>query len=276
MGMTPTPHSWSPAARTALENLLKVPETTGICVDFDGTLAEIVSDPMSAAPLPGVLDTLDRLVSAFGVVGVVSGRPGAFLSERLDVASRAHGLAVYGLYGSERVEASGAVVALTAKMDWSHTLEEVALNLRRFAPQGCTVEQKDTSVALHWRAVPAHAAQAYALASNVAHSYGLSLFTARKAVELIPPGTPDKGDVVAELLRDCTAACVLGDDEGDLAAFVALERLRDEHHIVAIRIAVNSDEAPKALIETADCVLNGPHEASLFLSALAQDGASRI
>ena len=266
---TPSPRSTSKAAREALESLSKNPKETGICADFDGTLAEITADPASAVPLPGVLATLDRLVRSFGVVVVVSGRPGAFLSERLEVANRAPGLCVYGLYGSEYVTQTGEVIAREAPSGWSRALEEAASALERSAPTGCTVEIKGTSVALHWRNAPAEAARAHELARACANKFGLSLLRARKAVELVPPGTPNKGDVVEALLDKCSTTCVLGDDEGDLAAFEALDRLASKHPIVAVRIAINSNEAPEALIASADLVLDCPREAISFLSRLA-------
>ena len=66
--------------------------------DFDGTLAPIVEDPDSAAPLDGVPATLERLAARFGEVAVVSGRPLAFLERWFPEPS---GVTLVGLYGLE-------------------------------------------------------------------------------------------------------------------------------------------------------------------------------
>ena len=62
-----------------LEPLRQRQERAGIFSDFDGTLAEIVDDPAQARPLHGIPGVLDRLSRRYGRVGVISGRPVAFL-----------------------------------------------------------------------------------------------------------------------------------------------------------------------------------------------------
>ena len=63
------------------------------------------------------------------------------------------------------------------------------------------------------------------------------------------------------------AACFLGDDRGDLAAFDALDRLAgDSVHVT--RIAVRSSEMPEELERRADIVVDGPEGALELLRAL--------
>ncbi len=110
-------------AEALLAPLVADPARTALLCDFDGTLAPIVEDPASARPLDGVPGLLADLARRFAVVGVVSGRPAAFLVDRLAGPGRqaagvpatdpaASGqLHLVGLYGMESVDADGLVRA---------------------------------------------------------------------------------------------------------------------------------------------------------------------
>jgi trehalose 6-phosphate phosphatase len=93
------------------------------------------------------------------------------------------------------------------------------------------------------------------------------------ARELRPPLPVDKGTAVTALLTDAPAierASFAGDDHGDLAAFAALGRLRDDGALRAVtRIAVRSSEAPLELLDAADVVVDGPDGLAALLRALA-------
>lgn len=57
----------------ALAALRADPGTSGLFLDFDGTLAEIVPDPKQAALVEGAVEVLSALASRFALVAVVSG-----------------------------------------------------------------------------------------------------------------------------------------------------------------------------------------------------------
>ena len=57
-----------------LEALLEEPTATGIFLDFDGTLSEIVSVPSEGRPVAGAIELLQQLGEKFAVTAVVSGR----------------------------------------------------------------------------------------------------------------------------------------------------------------------------------------------------------
>ena len=92
-----TKKPWS--APALLVPFLDAPDRAAVLSDFDGTLAPIVDDPDRAVPLPGVVDALGELARRYQVVGVISGRPVAYLLDALGPAPR-----LVGLYGLERVE----------------------------------------------------------------------------------------------------------------------------------------------------------------------------
>ena len=75
------------------------PGSAGVLTDFDGTLAPIVDDPEAARPLDGVAPVLARLGLRYRVVAVVSGRPVAYLLDRLGSPK---GVTLVGLYGLEK------------------------------------------------------------------------------------------------------------------------------------------------------------------------------
>jgi len=223
-------------------------------VDFDGSLAPIVRDPGAAAALPGVTEVLGSLALCFGMVAVVSGRPVAFLAQRLPVA----GLVVVGQYGMERLVDGEAVV--DPRVDaWRDAVAAAAAAIERDWP-ALRVERKDgIAVTMHWRGHPEVAAEASAWARAEADRRGLVALPGREACELRPPLGIDKGTAVEALVRGWHAAAFAGDDRGDLAAFDALDRLVADGGLVhAARIAVRSPEEPPELAARGDVEVNGP------------------
>jgi len=249
-----------------LAALLEDPATSAVLTDFDGTLAPIVADPALAAPLPGAPAVLGALARRFAVVAVVSGRPVAFLAERLAGAGPA--LRLYGAYGLEWIE-GGEVRRAPEAEPWRAPVGEVAAAARAaFAGEAVGVEDKGTSVTVHWRGAPAAAGRARAFVRSWADRTGLELQPGRMAAELRPPLAIDKGAVVESLARHCGAVCFAGDDAGDLAAFAALDRLAVTGTRV-VRVAVADEESPPELVAAADMVVRGPVEALALLAGLA-------
>jgi trehalose 6-phosphate phosphatase len=95
----------------------------------------------------------------------------------------------------------------------------------------------------------------------------LEALPARKAIELRPPLRRDKGTALTEAAAGLDAACFLGDDRGDLAAFDALDRMAADGAHVA-RVGVRSPEMPEELAQRADVVVDGPQGALELLQAL--------
>ena len=77
-------------------------------------------------------------------------------------------------------------------------------------------------------------------------------------LELAPADTPGKGAVVLRQAsaRGLDAVLYAGDDEADLDAFAALDRLAPA--TATAKVAVRSAETPNALLEAADIVVEGP------------------
>lgn len=245
----------------ALGGIRAVAAQAGILTDFDGTLSPIVERPEAARPLEGIPELLDRLSERYAIVGVLSGRPVAFLQAWLPSS-----LLLSGLYGLEVVRGGVRDDHPSGGM-WREVIDDVATVARATGPKDMRVESKGLSLTLHYRGHPELEGEVQALAERQAARSGLSLRTARMSYELHPPIDADKGTALRDLAHGLEAVCFLGDDRGDLPAFAELERLAGEG-VLTVRIAVRSDEAPDELLDAADVVVDGPEGARDLLQQL--------
>jgi trehalose 6-phosphate phosphatase len=228
-----------------------------VLLDFDGTLAEIVSHPDLATPVDGAREVLAALAARFRVVGIVTGRRSEEVAERLDVPH----LRFVGLYGLE----GGAVPELaTAAVPLA---ERAAADV-----PGAWVEDKGASIAVHYREarnpVGARADLLVAL-TPVATESGLELIEGKMVLELVPPDRPLKGGAIVRLAGELALEGVLyaGDDHADLEAFAALDGLA-ARGLTTVKVAVRGVETPRALLEAADVVVEGPTDLVALLGEL--------
>ena len=250
-----------PDAAALLAPLRARPASSVLAVDFDGTLAPIVSDPAAARPVEGSLELLASLARSYRDVIVVSGRPLDFLEPILPAE-----VSVVGLYGLEGAD-HGTRWEHPNGGAWRETMADLATAARRDGPAAMRVELKGLSITLHYRNHPELADDVRALASAQASRAGVLTRDARMSVELHPPIDSDKGTVIDRLTVDAEAVLYAGDDVGDLPAFDARDRLaaRGAH---VVRVAVVSDEAPAELIDRADLRVAGPAELGSVFGSL--------
>jgi trehalose 6-phosphate phosphatase len=244
--------------------------------DYDGTLAPIVDDPALAVAAPGAVAALTRLASRVGTVAIITGRAAAD-AVALGGLADVPGLIVLGHYGAQRWQA-GVLSAPPVPPGVQAVREALPGLLAEVrAPEGTTVEDKGTALAVHTRRT-ADPAAAFALLreplGRLADSAELTLEPGRLVLELRPPGM-DKGTALQGLAGECGArsAAFCGDDLGDLTAFAAIGRLRAEG-IPGCAVASESPETPQ-VAEAADLVVDGPLGIAAFLSALADAAGAR-
>jgi trehalose 6-phosphate phosphatase len=238
------------------------PERVAVLCDYDGTLAPIVDRPADAVPVPGAGDALARLASMLGLVAVVSGRPVEFLRIRLDV----DGVVLVGHYGLERLV--GDTITLDPRVaDYADALE-MARREAEATWSELLIEDKGVAFTVHWRSNPARAVGAEV--RELARRFGLDAQPGRMACEVRPPIDVDKGSAVAALVSGFEGAAFLGDDRGDLPAFVALDMVP-----VSLRVGVHSVEAPAELTQVVDLTVDGPDGAVALLVELAEAFAQR-
>ncbi len=233
------------------------PREAGLFTDFDGTLSAIVTDPAAARPVPGAMAALERLAGRLAAVWIVSGRDVAFLEPFVPGAVHISGL--YGLESSvdgRRQRAPGRGPLARRRSRTRPGAAEADAGDRPGAlraPGGTQRARRHPALPRPGRA----GRRGPGLRREQAAASGLVLHPARRSYELRPPIAVDKGSVVSAEAAGLQAVCFIGDDQGDLAAFDALDRLAAEGgHVV--RVAVASGEAPAELLERADRVVDGP------------------
>jgi trehalose 6-phosphate phosphatase len=137
---------------------------------------------------------------------------------------------------------------------------------------GAYLEDKQYAVAIHTRRVPDPARWMVPIdeaARRVADRHGLEVLRGKLVWELRPAVRSDKGDAVRRVIGESKARSVIvaGDDLGDLSAFAAAFELKARGGD-ALRVAVDSPEAPPALMDQADVIVDGPPGLLGFLRQL--------
>ncbi|GAA3864466.1 trehalose-phosphatase [Streptomyces lacrimifluminis] len=281
MDSLPTPVTQT--GRDGLDAVLANPAGAVVVLDFDGTLAPIVADPEQARAHPDTLPALSALAPNVASVAVLTGRPAGVAVRHggfAGVPGLEH-LVVLGHYGTERWDAvTGTVSAPAAHPGVAAVRAELPGFLERFgAWQGTWIEEKGRAVAVHTRraADPQAAFEALRVPlADLATRHGLIVEPGRLVLELRPPGM-DKGVALQEYVRETGATSVLyaGDDLGDLPAFAAVEKLRQNGVPGLLVCSGNATEAVTELAERADLVVDGPAGVVQLLTALGRAVVSR-
>lgn len=258
------------AGRAGLVALLRRPQAALVVVDFDGTLAPIVTRPQDARALPGTAALLDRLARRAAGVAVLTGR-GAAEAARLAGLGPGSQVEVVGHYGWQRWVAGRlesppphpGVAAARAALP----------GLLAGAEAGVQVEDKGLSLVVHTRQAGDPQGELERLRpalADLAARAGLELLGGRLVWELRPGGT-DKGAALralAERHPRARALLLAGDDVGDLPAFQAAAALRGRG-VAALLVAVDGEGAPAELAAAADLSLAGPAALTGLLAGLA-------
>jgi len=194
--------------------------SASLFLDFDGTLVDLADRPDTVEVDTGLTALLADLADRLGGrVAIVSGRSIDQLDALLGPVART--LALSGSHGCEH-----RWHGVTEQPERPDSLTQVAEAMHAAAAScdGVIVEEKSFGVALHYRLAPGFAAEALALAEQLAPLYGLAIQHGKMMVELRLPGS-DKGMAVARLMQRPdmagTTPIFIGDDLTDEPAFVA-------------------------------------------------------
>jgi len=265
------PEGATPEGAAGLAAIAADPGRALIALDFDGTLAPIVSEPAAARPHPDVLPALQRLATGVGTLAIITGRP-APVAVQLGGFADIPGLIVVGHHGFERWE-SGRLTSPPSPAEVAAARARLPDVLAAAgAPDGTRVEDKGHALVVHVRGTADPQAALARLTSPLAEfaaENGLDCQPGRMVIELRPLGI-DKGTALTELIaeRDPAAVLFAGDDLGDLPAFEAVRAARAAGR-AGVTVYSASDEVT-ALAAHADLVLDGPKEVAALLAALAE------
>jgi len=218
---------------------------TGIVLDFDGTLSDIVSRPELARLRDGAARELARLARAYALVAVVSGRPTDELPRLVGV----DGVVYVGSYGMQEI--------VPLPDDILTAVDTLAGSV-----PGAWVERKGAAATIHVRQTsdPDDATiQIRGPLRDLASARGLEVIEGKRALEVVPAGRPRKGGAVERLVEEYGLAAVLyaGDDTADVEAFAALDAL-DDRGVLGLRVAVRGPETPDDLVRKSDLSVEGP------------------
>lgn len=195
--------------------------------DIDGTLLDLAPTP-DAVVVPAMLrDDLAALCRHLGAVALISGRP----LSGIDALFAPLILPASGQHGAEARISGEREIAPPLP-----SLRSIVIPLQQFAADhhGILIEDKGSSVAVHYRMAPTLAEDVAALAARlIEDSPELEALSSKMAVD-IKPRAITKGDAIAWFMgRSPFAGRVpvfVGDDRTDEAGFAAVNE-RGGHSI---------------------------------------------
>ncbi len=223
--------------------MMRVPDFRSdwaLFLDVDGTLLAIVDDPDAVEPEPAVLEALAAIErDNGGAIALVSGRSIAQL-DRIFAPLR---LPAAGLHGYERRNRNGRT--MRSEID-PGALEPVRARFERFVAEhsGSLLEDKNLSLALHYRRAPEAAGDAEALGRELATELPRDFrIQPGKMVLEVKPGGGTKGTAIAAFMAEPPfrgrVPVFLGDDATDEDGF----RWVNERGGYSIKVGPGATEA---------------------------------
>ncbi len=226
-----------------------VSQDTLFAFDLDGTLAPIIADPGSIAIAPDVRRHLIDLHRS-APLAIITGRARADASKHLGFTP---GFLV-GNHGAEGLPGCQA-----SEEEYVRLCRDWKLQLLDFLPDpnGIVIEEKGTTLALHYRNSPNPEQAHKEILLAIDRLTPTPRAVAGILVENITPkDAPNKGDALLSIMRSlaCTRAVFFGDDVTDEDVF----RLRDDR-VLGIRIGMDPRSA-------ATCYLHDQNETDTAIS----------
>ena len=220
--------------RIALDAFAARPQVL-VALDFDGTLAPFVTDPLQARALPGGLEALRAAAALSGVTAALaSGRDLATLTAITGIGP-GDGITLIGSHGAQisrgsqaGPESADSEAFLDAAAAARLATVRDELEAIRTRYPAVRLEIKPSAVVIHTRGVePLVAAAATKAAHEVGERHtGVHVMPGKEVVELTVLEA-DKGSALLKLARESgsDATLYVGDDVTDERAFAALDPL---------------------------------------------------
>jgi trehalose-phosphatase len=229
------------------------PDEVLLVTDFDGTLADVVSNPIDARINEASAAALRRLTRNLGHIAVLSSRSRHDLEARVSI----EGIELVGDSGLGDMTPDERRRVDMFNVEAGRVLAEVP---------GVWLETKPAATAIHHRHSRMHPAEILRRIGPAVRETGLHVHVGRRVIEVMPRERP-KGDALAGLMVRLQPGGVicLGDDENDRPMFDYVGALARPH----LTVGVASDETQADLFAGCDLVVSGPEEVGDFLTDLA-------
>jgi trehalose 6-phosphate phosphatase len=201
-------------SRTSIPLVARLAHQRTLCAfDFDGTLAPIADHPDLAGMRKRTRDLLRRVAKLYPCI-VVSGR------NRASVLKKLSGVRVAGVLGNHGAESARTAGSRKDVKRWKAALEH-ELDPLPGTPPGIWIEEKESSLAIHYRQCSRKAEARRRILAAAGKLKNVRVFGGKDVVNVVGRLAPHKGDALAaerDRLR-CNWVLYLGDDENDEDAF---------------------------------------------------------
>ena len=243
-------------------------------LDFDGTIAPIVSVPSQARAHPSMARVLKRIASR-ARLSIISGRSVGFLAEQLAFLSEEDStgqVELYGQYGLIRADLNGRVLA-TANLDEGQLamLGEVRGKWLEAPIDGILFEDKGASLAFHYRNAPEMREPLLDWIDGVLPNHGLSALAGKMVFEIAPESAPSKRTAALDILEHGAPCVFAGDDYGDLEVFQIMheQRLAGEPRVAIL--VQGGFETPPELLGLSEVHVRDQDELAFVLDQLLRE-----
>jgi trehalose 6-phosphate phosphatase len=251
-----------------LESAARVPESTALFCDIDGTIAPIAPTPAEAYVPEPLHELLAALARRLGLVTFVTGRSLDDGRQMIPI----EGATYVGTHGLETMAADGSVSTDPQAERYVGIMRDIAEAAARdldCETLGVVLEDKRSVLGIHYRLAPDPAATRHEIIERVvepARERGLVVATGHSMIEIRPPLPFTKGRAVRHLLEagDYLTVIGCGDDLTDVTLFDAVHDWGDQDaRRRAAAVAAVTDETPQPVVDAADVLVRatpGVHE----------------
>ncbi|MEO5971360.1 MAG: trehalose-phosphatase [Bdellovibrionia bacterium] len=203
--------------------------------DFDGTLCPIVSDPLNATLAPSSAELLSSLAQVVPVA-VISGRSINDLHSRITCEN----IHLIGNHGAEGPTSKRDLSPSTQICkEWTRLLSEN--ESFKEIEAGVLIENKGISMTVHYRSCANQSRAKGKILECVSNLHPVPrLVLGKCVVNLLPMGSPHKGDALREIMiqHNCDRALFVGDDVTDEDVF----NMNDDR-VLSVRVSQSETSA---------------------------------
>ena len=242
-----------------LDHIFKdlTPDTTGLFLDFDGTISRIDSSPTERKISKKALNMVNILSTKLRLVTILSGRRSEDIYQRM-LLDR---LIYIGNHGGEYIE-RGRLYMSPNSVSQKCKIDKLFEKLRALADsKGVIWENKELSGSVHFREAknPSLAGKKLSEALKSTNTHGLETYWGKMVLEVRSPGNPNKGNAIEHFVSkyELKHVLFLGDDMTDLDGMIAIQKIRNNTVLKTFGIVVLDQNTPEKLLESGDYIIEG-------------------